>query len=190
MLINIVLRSLTLVILIIWRIYWFLHAKEAAIKKPKIITKSRLFEKILLVLVGGYVIGNLIGFVIFPFNNLLFQMIGFILVIIGFTEAIIARKTLDDNWTECHEYQVKKNHELITNGIYRYVRHPIYSAALLMVSGALLVSGSFTFIFGLIIIFIACEVSAQREEKILTKNFDKKYIEYKKTTKKFIPFVY
>ena len=139
---------------------------------------------------GVYIVVNLIGFVLFPFNNLYIQIIGFILVSLGFIQAIMARKTLSDNWTESYEYQIKKDHELITKGIYEYVRHPIYGGLILVSTGALLVSGSYTFIAGLIIMLFAAEIFAKREEKLLTKHFGKKYIDYMKITKKFIPFIY
>lgn len=188
--INFILRLLTLALLIIWRLYWFLYTKEAVLKKPKTDNNPRIIEQIFANLAAGYLIISLLGFIIFPFNNLSAQIIGFILVISGFTEGIVARKTLDDNWTNSNEYQIKKDHELITNGIYKYVRHPIYGGILLMVPGVLLVAASYTFIAGLIVMFLIFEFFARREEKLLTKHFGKKYIEYMKTTKKFIPFVY
>ncbi|MBI5123256.1 isoprenylcysteine carboxylmethyltransferase family protein [Candidatus Roizmanbacteria bacterium] len=190
MTINFILRLATLALLIIWRIYWFIHTKEAALKKPKTDNTPRIVEQIYNLLATAYVIINLLGFVIFPFKNILIQILGFILVILGFAEGVSARKILDSNWTESFEYQIKKKHKLITKGIYQYVRHPIYGGLILMPTGALLVSGSFTFIAGLIIMLFATEIFAKREEKLLTKHFGRKYIEYKKTTKKFIPFIY
>lgn len=188
--INFLLRLLTLALLIVWRIYWFVHTKEAVLKKPKTENNSRIIELIMFYLGSAYVFINLIGFSIFYFDNLSIQIVGFGLVILSFIQAIIARKTLNDNWTESFEYQIKKNHELIIKGIYGYVRHPIYGAMLLMVPGALLVSASYTFILGLIIMLFAAEILARREEKLLIKHFGQKYIEYMKNTKKFIPFVY
>ncbi|MFA6532747.1 MAG: isoprenylcysteine carboxylmethyltransferase family protein [Patescibacteria group bacterium] len=188
--IDLTLRVATLVLLIIWRLYWYLTAKKAMLNKPKIDFTKRTAESMWVTLLGAYVVVNLFGYVLFPFNNFLFVTIGFILVILSFSQAISARKKLADNWTESYEYQIKKNHELITNGIYKYVRHPIYGALLIMPTGALIVSGSYTFIVCFIFILFAIEIFAKREEKLLTKHFGKKYIEYKKTTKKFIPFIY
>ncbi|EKE14468.1 MAG: isoprenylcysteine carboxyl methyltransferase [uncultured bacterium] len=189
--INLILRSATLILFAVWRIYWLLTKKEAEISKPKTNTTKRAIGSIMIVFSGSYIIANLVGFVLFPFHiNTTVQIIGFILFMLGFFEAMVARKTLADNWTESYEYQIKKNHELITKGIYRYVRHPIYGGLILMSTGALLVSSSYTFIAALIIMLIAAEIFAQREEKLLTKHFGKKYLEYMKTTKKFIPFIY
>ena len=188
--INFILRLVTLALLIIWRVYWFLHTKEAAIKKPKTNNKPRTLEQFYNILAAAYVIINLLGFIILPFKNLPIQILGFILAILGFIEGVSARKTLDTNWTESYEYQIKKKHELITKGIYKYVRHPIYGGILVMVNGALIVSGSFTVIIYFAIMFLIIKSYARREEKLLTKHFGNKYFKYMKTTKKFIPFIY
>lgn len=190
MTINFIFRIITIALLITWRTYWFLTAKKAMLNKPKTMASNRTIEPMMITLLGVYVIANLVGFVLIPFNNFFTQTIGFVLVILGFSQAIAARKKLADNWTEAYEYQIKKDHELITKGIYKYVRHPIYGALLIMPTGALIVSGSYTFIVCFIFILFAIKTFAKREEKLLTKHFGKKYAEYMKTTKKFIPFIY
>ena len=184
------LRLLTLILLAILEAYWEINKRKAMMLKPITSNKSRMVEIISLILIETFVLLNLLGLVIFPFKNLIIQFFGFLLVLIGFSESMIARKTLSDNWTESYKYQIKKNHKLITKGIYQYVRHPIYGGLILVSTGALLVSGSYTFIAGLIIMLFAAEIFAKREEKLLTKHFGKKYIDYMKITKKFIPFIY
>lgn len=188
--INLILQIVTLILLVTWWLYWRIHEKEAAIKKPKTDNKPRIIEQIIKNVAAGYLLINLLGFIIFPFDNLLLQIVGFVLVFLGFIEGIIARKTLKNNWTDSHEFQIKKNHELITKGIYGYVRHPIYGGILLVVPGVLLVSTSWTFIVSILVLLFFLNSYAKREEKLLTKHFGKKYIEYKKMTKKFIPFIY
>src|SRR3989338_10604848 len=98
--INFILRLLTLVLLIIWRVYWFLTAKKAMLNKPKTDTTKRMIESMMIIFLGTYVVINLVGFIIFPFNNFFIQIIGFVLVLLGFSQAIAARKKLADNWTE------------------------------------------------------------------------------------------
>ena len=188
--IDFILRLATLVLLVVWRAYWFLTAKNSEVKKPKTDFDIKTIELIFINIGAIYIFINLIGLKFFYFNNNLFQVAGFGLAVFGFIEAIVARKILGDNWTESFEYQIKKNHELITKGIYKYVRHPIYGGLMMMAPGALLVSGSYTFIIGLVLMVIAAEIFARREEKLLTKHFGKKYIDYMKMTKKFIPLVY
>lgn len=188
--IYLILRLSALTLLIIMRAYWFVRTKEAEIKKPKTDDTPRKAEQISNILAAIYVFINLLGIVIFPFKNLSFQIFGLILVSLGFIQSISARKTLDSNWTDSFEYQIKKEHELITKGIYKYVRHPIYGGILIMINGALIVAGTYTFIVFFLGMLLVLESYAKREENLLTKHFGKKYTEYMKTTKKFIPFVY
>src|SRR5881275_3061754 len=44
--------------------------------------------------------------------------------------AIWARRAIGSNWSAI--VTLKKDHALVTRGPYRYVRHPIYSAILMM----------------------------------------------------------
>lgn len=79
--------------------------------------------------------------------------------------------------------------KLITNGIYKYIRHPMYSIVLLMVLALILKYNSFYTSFLLPVIFLFFIFKINFEEKQLIKKFPK-YLEYKKTSKKLIPFIY
>jgi protein-S-isoprenylcysteine O-methyltransferase Ste14 len=86
---------------------------------------------------------------------------------------------------------IKTDHELITQGIYGVIRHPIYTSylclffsfTLLMESlwGSLLMAGVCAIWFGSRI---------PLEEAMLEENFGREYQEYKARTKRLIPFVY
>lgn len=121
-------------------------------------------------------------------HYLFLQPIGAIVTIIGLIIAIIARKTLADNWSSNIEF--KKGHELITNGVYRYMRHPIYTGILLMGLGSLLVLQSISvvvFFIGMIAFFY---YKMQKEELLMSKHFPNEYVAYKKRTKALIPFIF
>lgn len=78
---------------------------------------------------------------------------------------------------------------LITQGPYKLVRHPMYTALMLMMIGAAAYNGywlNFLAAFGLITIVT---IKALREEKILPAVFAE-YPAYAVTTKRFIPFIY
>lgn len=68
------------------------------------------------------------------------EILGLILAVLGLLIALVARKTLADNWSSNIEF--KKNHRLITDGIYGYVRHPIYTGIISMGLGSILVDPS------------------------------------------------
>ncbi len=78
---------------------------------------------------------------------------------------------------------------IITEGPYAYVRHPIYSANILVMLGLALMSGSFT----ILVLAMACNVEMVRamirEEKFLASRFEG-YAEYCLKTKRLIPFIY
>jgi len=86
---------------------------------------------------------------------------------------------------------ILQDHRLKKDGFYKYVRHPSYSAALLSFVGyglsmnnwisLLLVTGAASTAFLMRI---------RIEEKTLIDHFGAEYIEYKKRTKRLIPFVY
>ena len=116
-----------------------------------------------------------------------FQTLGTVLTVLGLLVSIWARIYLGSNWSGYVTY--KKDHELVTAGPYRFIRHPIYTGMILMFTGAVLY-------YGMPLLFIIYAIMAGvfiwriwKEEKIMTKLFGKKYLDYMKKTKALIPFV-
>jgi protein-S-isoprenylcysteine O-methyltransferase Ste14 len=118
---------------------------------------------------------------------MIIQIISVIFVIIGFLIAIISRKTLASNWSS--NIDLKKDHELITNGIYGYVRHPIYSGFLSMALGTLIYTGTISSSIFFIVMLIFIIFKIKEEEELLTKNFGKDYEDYKKRVKSIVPYI-
>jgi protein-S-isoprenylcysteine O-methyltransferase len=117
----------------------------------------------------------------------LLQAIGVALTFLGLLIAIVARYTIGRNWSG--SIDIKKGHELITTGIYGYVRHPIYSGVFLMALGAVLVLQSIICLLLLILITIFFVFKYKQEEKFLEKYFPQEYPVYKKRVKAIIPFI-
>ncbi len=116
------------------------------------------------------------------------QIVGVLLTILGLGIAIIARRTLGRNWSNIVD--VKVDHELITNGIYSLVRHPIYLGFGLMGLGSALTFQSLGVWVYFIVLSLVFFFRIKREEDLMTKTFPKEYLEYKKRTKALIPFLY
>jgi protein-S-isoprenylcysteine O-methyltransferase Ste14 len=86
---------------------------------------------------------------------------------------------------------INQQHELKTDGLYRFIRHPSYLGLLLIISGLSFGMNSIYSIFVIIIpIFLAVSYRIQVEEKLLMSEFGEKYTQFKLTTKKIIPFIY
>jgi protein-S-isoprenylcysteine O-methyltransferase Ste14 len=176
---------------IIFVVYWLASAGSV---KP-IQKTTRWLGVQILVLVGFVFIINPIGiarinptaFRIIPFL-LPVNLVAVILAIAGLIVAILARRTLAGNWSR--GVVIKEEHELISTGLYGYVRHPIYSAVLLMTLGTALSFGTLSACIGLLIIVFAFVLKLRAEEMILTGHFSDEYLAYKSRTKALIPFVW
>jgi len=187
---SLTLRIATFILIILTRIYWFYTKQKAIVAKPKIKQNPITIEKVAIILFGVFIIVNLLGYTILPFKNVYFQIFGFILVVLGFIESMLGRKELATNWTESYDYQIKKGHKLVTTGIYSKVRHPIYGGLWLTLTGALMVSETYLFIpISIFTLFVFIKL-AKREEKLLTKYFGEKHLNYRNKTKQLIPIIY
>lgn len=177
------LRAVTILMFAGMRIYWY-------VTKTKSVSKPLALEKIGII-VGAFIVGiNLLGFTVFRFENSIIQLLGFILVVFGSLEAVLGRSALGNNWTESYAYHIKNHHQLITEGLYKYVRHPIYGGLLVAITGAFLVAKTFLFIPTFLFLLIVMVKFAKREEKLLRNYFGDEYGAYMQKTKMFIPFIY
>lgn len=86
--------------------------------------------------------------------------------------------------------QIKTNHELVTNGIYQYVRHPMYTSAFVLILSSILIKPNMVGIsssFMAVLILLLVRIPA--EEQMLLTEFSSKYVNYMKETCGVIPFV-
>ena len=84
--------------------------------------------------------------------------------------------------------KMKENAKLITTGVYAYIRHPMYLSVLLMMLGVFIGSPSILEALFLVLLTIVLVLKAKKEEAIWSDE-TKEYLEYKKKTKLFIPFI-
>ena len=103
--------------------------------------------------------------------------------------AIWARVTLGKNWSGA-VITLKKDHELVTNGPYAFVRHPIYTGYFFATLGTALTLGTNSSIIATMMIFCGFLIRMHKEETLMTKQFGHTYTEYKKRSKKIVPFLW
>jgi len=63
------------------------------------------------------------------------QIAGTILFTAGLALAVSARITLGANWTDIEQGAVGNRHEVVARGVYRFIRHPIYTGDALLILG-------------------------------------------------------
>jgi len=116
------------------------------------------------------------------------SIIGLALILLGFTIMIIGQVTLWRNYSGT--VVIREDHQLITHGIYRFTRNPIYLGGIMVVIGLpVYVASLYGFLTSLVLTLIILN-RIRLEEKLLTEEFQDVYQKYKETTKKLIPFFY
>jgi protein-S-isoprenylcysteine O-methyltransferase Ste14 len=94
---------------------------------------------------------------------------------------------LGRNWSAI--LQIRKEHSLVTNGVYRYMRHPMYAAHLLwaIAQGLLLENWLAGWVF--LVTFIPMYlVRVPKEEKMMLEQFGQEYRQYISRTGRMIPY--
>jgi protein-S-isoprenylcysteine O-methyltransferase Ste14 len=100
---------------------------------------------------------------------------------------IWAFKALGENYTQ--EIMIKKDHQLVTKGPFKIIRHPQYLSQILLDLGAAAATLSYV-VFALTIVEIPFIIMrAIVEEKMMTRYFGSRFEEYKKKTGFILPFI-
>ena len=96
---------------------------------------------------------------------------------------------LGTNWSITLE--VREQHRLITQGVYRHIRHPMYLALLVYAAGqALVIPNWVAGPSNLIAFGILCALRVRAEERMMLEGFGAEYAAYSARTKRLIPGVW
>ena len=115
---------------------------------------------------------NLISFIIF--------LIGAIILINPISKFIKSKTTIDP-------IKFKKVNKLITSGIYKYSRNPMYLGLLIIViSTTILYFNIFSITTPILFYFWINKFQIKREEIFLTEKFGKEYLSYMTKTRRWI----
>jgi len=84
----------------------------------------------------------------------------------------------------------KTNGILITNGPYRFIRHPMYTAQVVAVIPLVVEQTTIYRIAALAILIATLLFKLHYEEKRLADHFGQAYRDYQKVSKKILPYIY
>lgn len=115
------------------------------------------------------------------------RIVGTIIYFVGLWLAIAGRWQLGDNWVDLEDYQVMQQQDLVTRGVYQFIRHPIYAGDILLLLGLELALNSWL-VLGIIPLTAVVVRQAKAEETVLAQSFTD-YHTYQQRTKMLIPFV-
>ncbi|HUH97595.1 MAG TPA: protein-S-isoprenylcysteine O-methyltransferase [Anaerolineales bacterium] len=97
-----------------------------------------------------------------------------------------AHADLKANWSPSLE--LYEGHALITSGIYKYIRHPMYASQLVWGLAQVLLIQSWIAGPGSLLLFVPFYVLRRgAEEKMMVEHFGERYLEYMKTTGGILP---
>ena len=138
---------------------------------------------VLILVVSNYFSSKKIDLILFPnqeITSIIIFLIGMLILINPIFKFIKSKTTIDP-------IKFKKVNKLITSGIYKYSRNPMYLGLLMLVTST---SIFYLNIFSITTpVFFYCWINRfqiKREEIFLTKKFGKEYLLYKTKTRRWI----
>jgi protein-S-isoprenylcysteine O-methyltransferase Ste14 len=116
------------------------------------------------------------------------SVLAILAAVTGLAITLWARVALGRNWSGSITH--KEDHELVEQGPYRFVRHPIYTGMILMVVGTAIARGTGDAIAA-IAFFTAVHIwKLGQEEALMTRYFPQAYPGYRARTKALFPLLY
>jgi protein-S-isoprenylcysteine O-methyltransferase Ste14 len=112
-------------------------------------------------------------------------VVGDVLLVAGILIALWARRTLGRNWSA--NVMQKTGHELIEQGPFAYVRHPIYTGFLLAMIGTTLLIDEWRAVLATVIAFLAFWRKYRLEERFMLELFGEKYLAYQARVPALVP---
>ena len=138
---------------------------------------------VLILVVSSFLSSKKIDVIHIPHQTLvsiLILLIGILILIIPVTKFIKYKTTIDP-------IEFKKVNKLVTSGIYKYSRNPMYLGLLLIViSSSILYLNIYSVITPMIFYYWINRFQIKREEIFLTEKFGKEYLLYMTRTRRWI----
>jgi len=120
--------------------------------------------------------------------DLAMRWVGVGMVLSGIIIRLVAIVTLKKNFSG--RLRIREGHTLVKNGIYHWIRHPAYLGLIVLYLGVPLIVSS---VLGFLVILLIVPLLLHRiklEERMLIERFGAEYEEYRRHSKRLIPFVY
>ena len=110
---------------------------------------------------------------------------GALVAVAGLVLLTWAHQTLGANFSGALKLQAE--HQMVTRGPYRWVRHPIYSAIVMVAAGIGLLTGNGLILALPLAFAVFFVLRAPREEAMMASGFGEQYRAYHQRTGRFLP---
>jgi protein-S-isoprenylcysteine O-methyltransferase Ste14 len=123
-----------------------------------------------------------------PLNGFIFDLTGFATGLFGLSFCLYAQIKMGSSWRVGIDEKTKS--ELITTGLYKFIRNPTYLGLFLLNAGVWLIWPTWTIFILNLLFFMFLEMQVRCEEDHLFSIHGDVYNTYKKSTKRYFPFIY
>jgi protein-S-isoprenylcysteine O-methyltransferase Ste14 len=168
------------------------HGAKAAVAQSQATTGDRV--ALIISAIGQFAIPGIYALTGQPaFADYAFQPVlawlGLIVLIAALALFRATHKQLGRNWSVTLE--TRTQHSLVTDGLYAYVRHPMYSSFLLSaIAQALLLPNWIAGLSGLVGVGVLFFYRVNKEEAMMTATFGPDYAAYMRRTARIVPWLY
>lgn len=183
-------RIFWLLLCFFWVAAEFKLAKRRPIDATQLSDKEEHSQKILwLTIIASLIVAwvfKSLAIAPIPIGYLLRQFLALVIFMAGLGLRFSAVKQLGGFFTT--NVAIQHEHALITDGLYRHIRHPAYTGLIIAFFGAGLAMGDFIALILLTIpLLFAINYRIAIEEKLLLNKFGAGYQDYISTTNKLFP---
>lgn len=123
-------------------------------------------------------------------NIIYLKILGYFMMLMACLISYLSLKSLKNNWSGILVYRIKKGQELIMDGIYSWIRHPMYLAILIEVVGYQLITNSWLWLPLLILLVVLINKHIDKEDELLEEKYKDIFMEYKNRVKRLVPRLY
>ncbi len=165
----------------------FINASKRKDKKKKEVksiveTASMSTFFIVIAIVVNFQIGT------YQYHNIYLNVFFLIVYVIGIATNLLGRYYLGNNWG--NNIVIYKDHTLVTKGVYKIVRHPLYASIIWMIYSIGILKNNYLVLILNTIIFIPFMYYRAKQEETELKKIFKEYNNYIDNTGMFFPNIF
>jgi len=148
------------------------------------VARTFLFFSLIVVLLVYSFVPQWMGSFLLPLPSWV-RWAGTILGLLCLPFLVWVQQTLGRHWST--DLQIRERHVLVTQGPYRWVRHPMYSLIFLFLISLCLVSANWLFVVGSVAAIALLYGRIAREEQMMIERFGEEYCSYMGHTGRLLP---
>lgn len=122
------------------------------------------------------------------FASVQWDFFGFSVGLTGLSFCLYAQIKMKNSWRVGIDESSRE--DLITDGLYRRIRNPTYLGLFILNIGVWFIWPTYLVSYLNIVFYLLLEVQVRCEEDFLEKKYGNEYLNYRKNTYRYIPFVY